>query len=95
MVDDAIHKFIKLKEEVGENVEALRIEIVRCTDAGMKDYESVLYNEICSLEEELESIDNEIELDEIITSAKTIEKKIDLWLASQGKSTMSLPWPSI
>ncbi len=95
MVDDALHRFIKLKEDVAENLDALVITLENCKDMGMHDYESALYNQISDLEEELDNTEDELELSEIIVHAKVAERKIDTWLSSQGKSSMSLSWPNI
>ena len=93
-MDESTEKFSKKQEEVLINLDKLLFNLNICTDAGMIDRDDALYNRIEDLVEEVKIIDTLEELEEFTTQAKTLESQIDLWLISQGETTVGLEWPS-
>jgi len=89
-------KFIALKDIVIENLNILRANLDTCTDQlGMDDPESVLYNKIIDLIDDVATVELPEELDEIISRAQDIEKAIDIFLAREGQNTLGLTWPDV
>jgi hypothetical protein len=87
-------KFVQAKSDVIENLEALQLNLNRCVDEGMLDYDSAFYNELSALLEDAHIVKTPEELSEIITLAKTLETDIDAWMSMRGQTTVSLTWPS-
>jgi len=89
-------KFLALKDVVIENLNILRANLVTCTDQlGMDDPESVLYNTILDLIDDVATVELPEELDEIISRAQDVEKAIDIFLAREGQNTLGLTWPDL
>ena len=92
---DKTHEFINIQNTIIDNLGALRINLLECTNAGMQDEEDGLYNEIVSLEDDAKTAANTSDLAEVISEAKVIENKLDSWYSSFGVSTLELDWPEI
>ena len=87
--------FLNAKEDAIENLEAIRLSLVRCIDEGMIDEEDLYYNELLALIDEASIADSWDELEEVITKGKTLEIDVSNWLSRHGRSNLSLPWPKI
>ncbi|HSX10590.1 MAG TPA: hypothetical protein VLF94_02600 [Chlamydiales bacterium] len=86
-------KFLESRGDVVENLEAIQLSLSRCIDEGMIDLEDAYYNEILSLIDEATISKGWDELMEVVTKAKTLEIDVASWLASHGRTSISLPWP--
>ena len=78
-----------------ENLEAIRMSLIRCVDEGMMDLEDTLHNEVLGLMDELDVLESWPEMEELIIRSKTIEHDIEAWLAMHGRTSISLVWPQI
>ena len=85
--------FLQAKDVVFENLEAIRLSLIRCVDEGMIDMEDTLYNEVLGLIDEADIVKNWGEMEELIARSKTLEQDIAAWLAMHGRTSLSLPWP--
>ena len=94
-MSDKTELFLQKREDVLNNFAILHFDLDKCIEMGMIDSESVLYNRIDSLINEIKIVNTIDELEELITLSKAIEMQIDAWLVSQGETTMSLSWPSL
>jgi hypothetical protein len=92
-MDNKREKFLEKREEVLNNLDVLMFNLEKCEDAGMIDLDSEIYNKIDELIEEVNSIDTLEELEELVSQGKGIESKIDMWLNTQGETTIGLSWP--
>ena len=92
-MEDKTEKFLKIKEDVLNNVGVLRFSLGQCMEVGLEDPESTFYNRIENLERYIKGIYSYVELKEAIDQAKAIEMEIDAFLVSKGELTMSLTWP--
>jgi hypothetical protein len=88
-------KFLKIKEDILDNLDILIFNLENCVDAGMLDDGSAIYNTLEDLSDQINSIDTNEELEEIISQAKIIERQIDGWMATQGQTSISLTWPTL
>jgi len=88
-------QFIESKGIVIENLEAIEINLVQCSDERMLDFQNTYYNEVLSLIEETRDCSSWAQLDEIVGKAKILEIDIASWLARHGRTSLSLPWPKI
>ena len=93
MKDPKQEKFLSLKNQVLDNLLALKLRLEECTETGMPDPTNEMYNHITNLIDETEVIDIVPEIEIQISRGKDMEKRIDTWLASQGNSSMQLLWP--
>lgn len=87
--------FLILKEKILDCIDSLSINYQRCEDAGMKDTESILYNKIETLFDNLKVSNTKGALEEIIFLGKLIEKDMENWMVSIGQSTTSINWPDV
>ena len=95
MAKDKMHEFLNYQAIIIDNIEALKINLIECKDAGLEDIDDSLYNEIIVLEEETKAQDTDLGLSEVILRAQIIENKLDEWYSLHGISTLSLDWPDI
>lgn len=95
MAKDAASKFIGVKDDVVINLDALQNRVNECIDLGMLDNESILYNEIYTLLEDVGAVHTYPELAEIIIRGQEIEHNIDAWMSGKGFTTISLDWPDL
>jgi hypothetical protein len=86
--------FFEAKQDVVDNLEAIKIALERCIEDGLIDTDSFYYNELIDLIDEAEISKDWNELYEVIVKGKALEVDVSEWLARQGRSNMSLPWPS-
>lgn len=86
-------KFLEAKDLVIENLDAIQLSLIRCVEEGMIDLEDFYYNEVLALIEEAAIVSGWDELLEVVAKGKTLEIDIAAWLAHQGRTTLSLPWP--
>jgi len=54
--------FSKHKEEVLDNLEALKVNLQQCEDIGMEDIDDTVYNQILDLEDDVKMADSKIEI---------------------------------
>lgn len=87
--------FYKYQSQIIDNLENLQVTLQSFEDLGMEDLDDVIYNEILDLIDETKSVDTFEDLSEIITRAKTIETKIDIWSSKEGIENLELEWPKI
>jgi hypothetical protein len=92
-MEDKTEKFLKVKEDVLNNVGVLRFSLGQCMEVGLEDPESTFYNRIENLERYIKEIYSYEELKGAIDQAKAVEMEIDAFLVSKGELTMSLTWP--
>ena len=92
-MEDKTEKFLKIKEDVLNNVGVLRFSLGQCMEVGLEDPESTFYNRIENLERYIKEIYSDEELKGAVDQAKAIEMEIDAFLVSKGELTMSLTWP--
>lgn len=85
--------FVQARRTVLSNLEAIRLSLVRCIEEGMIDTNAELYNELVSLIDEIDVVEDWDELEEMIMEAKTLEKDTAAWLSFHGRTSISLPWP--
>jgi hypothetical protein len=88
-------ELLDLKEKILNNISILMSNYQSCIDANMKDPNSSFYNKIESLIEQVNATEDKMALSEIIMEAKTIESQLDIWITSQGQSTLNISWPDI
>lgn len=88
-------QFAEFKGDVAENLEAIELNLVQCSDEKMLDFQNIYYTQIVDLIEETKSCSSWADLSEIISKAKTLELDVANWLARHGKTSVSLPWPKI
>lgn len=86
-------QFIDDKELTIELIDELMSRLEECLGLGMADENSVIYNELLLLKEDIDVVDSYLVLSEIIHHAKQIEKNIDTWLSAMGRITQDLMWP--
>lgn len=86
-------EFLDAKEDVLDNLEELRMGLVKCIDEGMIDLEDMLYNELLDLTDEAHLSESWDDLLEVIAKAKTLEIDVASWLARHGRSGISFTWP--
>jgi hypothetical protein len=92
-MEDETEKFLKIKEDVLNNVGVLRFSLEQCVEVGLEDPESTFYNRIENLERYVKEIYSYDELKEAMDQAKAVERELDSFLVSKGELTMSLTWP--
>lgn len=85
--------FTEAKEKVEDNLESIRLSLVRCIEEGMIDSDAAYYNELIDLQEEAELSQSWEELEEVISQAKPLEMDVASWLSLHGRTSVSLPWP--
>lgn len=88
-----IPEYLKAKEDVVENLEAIRFSLNRCIQEGMIDENADHYNELLVLLDEAYISEGWDDLLEVITKAKTLEVDVAAWLSRHGRASVSLPWP--
>ena len=91
--DPRILQFLESKSDTVENLKAIQMNLNRCVNEGMIDLEDTYYNELISLIDEASIAENWDELSEVISKAKVLEIDVAAWLAGQGQTSISLPWP--
>jgi hypothetical protein len=87
--------FVKAKEDVLDNLDAIQLTLVRCVEEGMIDTEDVYYNQILDLIDEATILKTWDELMEVVALAKTLEADVAAWLSYHGRTSVSLPWPKV
>mgnify|MGYP000626735902 CR=1 FL=1 len=85
--------FIEAKDLACENLEAIRMSLVRCVDEGMMDLEDSLYNQILGLLDDAAILSTWDEMEALVDKAKVLEQDIAAWLSMHGRTSYSLPWP--
>jgi len=93
--EDRIEKFVAAREEVLNNLSTIQMTIEECTEDGMSDPNSRLYNQVIDLISQAQTAKDVSELDLAITKGKDIEAMVDEWLAEQGTSSYELTWPDL
>lgn len=88
-------QLIEDKELTVEALEILQESLSFCIEMGMSDPESGFHNKILDLIEEVSLSETYGDLEEVIAEGKSVEKDLESWLATQGRSTLSLSWPRI
>ncbi|MES2273483.1 MAG: hypothetical protein V4487_04775 [Chlamydiota bacterium] len=91
--DPKLLLFAEAKEDTLENIEAIKLNLARCVEEGMIDFNDTYYNELVDLEDEVNAVDNWEELIELTLKAKTLEIDIAAFLSLHGHTSLSLPWP--
>jgi hypothetical protein len=91
---DEAENFLNTKEDVLNKLVILHFNLKKCVEIGMIDNDSDIYNNIDDIIDLVKAVDTKEELEEVITQAKTIERQIDIWLSSQGQTTISISWPT-
>jgi hypothetical protein len=86
--------FHEEQKEVLKNLEILQSSLVQCLEEGMKDNDAEYYNELLGFIDDAQLVKEWDELVELISRAKNLEIDIAAWLARNGRTTMSLTWPS-
>lgn len=76
-----------------DNLEAIKLVLEECINAGMLDPDARFYNELNDLIDEAHLSKTAPNLQEVITQAKLLETDIDAWLSRRGRTTISLVWP--
>lgn len=85
---------MEAKDDVTENLEAIRTNLSRCMESRMvDDPNATYYNEVVDLIDEASVAKDWDELEEIIEKAKTLEVDVAVWLARYGQTSIALPWP--
>src|SRR5690554_1325098 len=92
--DPKLVLFLEAQETVSENLDAIKAILGRCVDEGMLDPDCTYYNEILLLSDQTILCKSFDELMEVVFKAKILETDIAAWLASKGRTSVSLPWPS-
>ncbi len=87
------HPFASAKGTVIENLESIRLNLIRSIEGGMIDSDDSNYNEILGLLDEAHLSKNWDELMEVTAKAKTLENDLSNWFARHGKSNLSFNWP--
>lgn len=82
------------KKATIRNLNTLQDLLTECVEEGMLDLNSTYHNRILLLIDEAHLSDSLPELEEVIFQAKVLESDVDAWLASKGRTTLSLEWPS-
>lgn len=85
----------KHKKRLIKNVITLRNTLDACLDAGLVDFESVFYNQLESLEEEIHASENVYELKELSGQGQNFEKQLCVLYDNAGLSTTNLDWPEL
>ena len=85
--------FLEARGDTVENLKAIQESLARSIDGGMIDLEDSFYNQVLSLIDEASLSKTWDELMEVIAKAKTLEVDIAAWLATHGRTSLSLPWP--
>lgn len=88
-------QFVEFKGDIIENLEAIEINLVQCSDEKMFDFQNSFSKEILDLIEDTRNAATWLELGDIIGKAKILEIDIASWLARHGQASLSLPWPKI
>ncbi len=83
----------KQKKQLLKNISILRNTLDDCLDAGMVDFESIFYNQLEELEEEIHASENIQELIELIGRGQIFEKQLCVLYDNAGLSTTNLDWP--
>ena len=91
--DPHILEFLEARGDTVENLKAIIINLQRCVDDGMIDLEDSYYNELLTLIDDATISNNWLELEEVISKAKTLEIDVAVFLANHGQTSISLPWP--
>ena len=86
-------EFVEAKGDTVENLQAIQVNLERCVAEGMIDLGDEYYNQILALIDEASLSKNWAELMEVVTKAKVLEVDVAVWLAGQGQTSISLPWP--
>jgi hypothetical protein len=83
----------KTRKQILDNLEIFK-DILNDEDHPTMETEeeNTIYNEICDLIGETKATQTASELEEVVTRAKTIEKKIDLLFSKEGKDTLDVSW---
>ena len=87
-------KFKKKKKQLFKNIVTLRETLQACVDGGLLDMDSVFYNQLEALDEEMHTSEDPNELEEIIIRAQAFESQICGYYDNLGFSTTSLDWPN-
>ncbi len=85
--------FFNARQNVLDNLDAIRQALVLCIAEGMIDSDAELYNETISLIQEIDVVEDWNELEEMIMEAKALEKDTAVWFSMEGRTSISLPWP--
>ncbi len=93
--DPQIVAFLEARSDTVENLEAIELSLARCIDEGMMDLEDAYYNELLSLIDKANLSKNWEELQEVIARAKILEIDVAAWLSGHGRTSISLPWPTL
>ena len=91
--DKDLLQFFKARGDTVQNLQAIRLNLSRCVEGGMVDLDDTYYNELLALTDEATLSKTWDELMEVISKAKTLEIDVAAWLANQGQTSISLPWP--
>ena len=85
--------FLEAKGDTVENLQAIKMNLLRCIDEGMIDLEDIYYNQILVLIDEASLSESWVELMEVVSRAKVLEIDVAVWLSGHGQNSISLPWP--
>jgi hypothetical protein len=85
----------KQKKRLFKNIDTLRRTLNGFLENGLLDINSVFYNELEMLEEEIHASKNPLELRELIERGKNFEKQLCVLYDKLGISTSSLDWPDL
>ena len=85
--------FLEAKGDTVENLQAIKMNLLRCIDEGMIDLEDIYYNQILVLIDEASLSESWAELMEVVSRAKVLEIDVAVWLSGHGQNSISLPWP--
>ena len=83
----------KQKKALFKNIFILRKALDNFTQSGFLDFDSIFYNQLEALEEEMHASLDINELKELVTQARLLEKQLCSLYDRVGLSTVSLDWP--
>lgn len=84
----------KKKKRLLKNVITLRDTLDSCVEAGLLDIDSTYYNQLESLEEEIQTSEDLNALEELVIRGQSFEKQLCGFYDNLGLSTTDLDWPS-
>ena len=88
-------KFLEAKEDILNSLANIEISVSQLEEQNILNDSSEFYNQIDDLIENAKVLNNPSELDMVIDRAKVLEKKLDVFLAEKGVSSMEINWPDL
>ena len=88
-------KFLEAKEDILNSLANIEISVSQLEEQHILNDSSEFYNQIDELIENAKVLNNPSELDMVIDRAKVLEKKLDVFLAENGISSIEINWPDL